>query len=130
MFSLVSPSYQPFLFHTLGSSFFLPFFSWQPSFRNVVENFSVYFYCHLAIFRLQILSSAGYFPPITPAFHPFRTPITRPFLSHLPNRSQCSHPPYSPELSSPVYVPYILRSFFAPLYRKCLVIPFLLRRFI
>ena len=77
--------------------FFLPFFSWQPQlhFETSWNFFPFIFYCHLAIFRLQILSSAGLFPPISHAFHSFRTPITRPFLSHLPNPSQCSHSLFS-----------------------------------
>ena len=80
-------------FQFFSSPFFLGNHSFISKRRGIF--FPFIFYCHLAIFRLQILSSAGLFPPISHAFHSFRTPITRPFLSHLPNPSQCSHSLFS-----------------------------------
>ena len=84
-------------------------------FETSWQIFTVYFYRHLAIFRLHVLSIAGYISPFSPAFHPFRTPITRPFLSHLRNPpSQWSHPLFS---RAPTLCPPPLNSSFiiAPL---------------
>ena len=41
--------------------------------------------------------------PFSPAFHPFRAPITSPFLSHLAQTPPSGPTPYSPELQPPVY---------------------------
>ena len=91
MCSLVSPSYQPFLFHVF-ISFFLLCFSWQPSFRNVGVSFDRLLLPSFSHFSIVHFKHCWVIFPISPAFHPFRTRITRPFLSHLPNPSQWSHP--------------------------------------
>ena len=98
-------------------------FSWQPSFRNVEGNFHRLFLPSFSHFSIANFKHCWVISPFSPAFHTLRTPITRSFLSHLPNPSQWSHPLILPS-SSPLSTS---TKFFVHLRPACTVNPLLLR---
>ena len=130
MFSLVSPSYQPFLVPTLGFQLFSPLFFLATFiskrrgkfFRLFLLSFSDF---SIANFKQCWVISPYYsrFPSFQNSHHPsFPLPSPKP-LPVLP-------PPLFSRALVPGLRPLHSSFIFAPLYRKCLVIPFLLRRFI
>ena len=133
MCSLVSPSYQPFLFRAFISFYFFPpLFSWQPSFRNVEANFHRLFLPSFSHFSIANFKHCWVIPPppLFPDFHPFRTPITRrPFPSP---KSLLEVPPLILPSSRPLststkffvhFRPACTVNFF--LFRSCLEVLFL-----
>ena len=75
--AIFGPCFYEFLF--FSSSVFLG----NVHFEMWRQIFTVYFLPSFSHFSIANFKHCWVISPFSPAFHPFRTPITRPFLSHL-----------------------------------------------
>ena len=104
-------------------SFFLPFFSWQPSFRNVVENFFRLFLLSFSHFSIANFKQCWVISPYFSRFPPFKN-------SHHPSFPLPSPKPL-PVLPPPILLSSSPRStstkFFVHFRSACIVNPLLFR---